>query len=271
MRARCRARTRRRCAMSARPEHSPTRALQSAFAAHLRDPAHAPAPADIEPRRMSVYTELFFNNVESLLAANFPVIRSLSSDDDWRGLVRAFYREHRCHTPLFTEIAREFIRWLEARAESQAGDAPFLAELAHYEWSELAVTLDEAEIEAVPHDPAGDVVDGIPVVSPLARVLAYRFPVHRISADFRPVEPPAQPTLILLARDRDDEIRFLEIDPLTALLFERLTRNTTMSGRACVEALLAELGRSDEAAQESGRAILRRLHERSALLGTRVR
>src|SRR5215467_11322326 len=164
----------RRNAMSVRPDTSPTRAMQSAFAAHMRDPAHAPAPSDIEPRRMAMYADLFFNNVESLLSANFPVIRTLYADNAWRAMVREFYREHRCHTPLFTEIAREFMRWLEARAEKAAGDPPFLVELAHYEWSELSLALDEAEIAAVAHDPAGDVVEGIPVVSPLARVLAYR-------------------------------------------------------------------------------------------------
>src|SRR5512142_2879372 len=116
--------------MSAQPDVS-TGALQHAFAAHLRDPAHVPAPAGIEPRRMAVYAELFFNNIESLVAANFPVIRTLYADDAWRDLVRAFYRDHRCHTPLFTDIAREFIRYLETRAEQNAGDWPFLVELAH--------------------------------------------------------------------------------------------------------------------------------------------
>src|SRR5262245_6273043 len=109
--------------MSARPESS-TGALQRAFAAHLRDPAHAPSPEGIEPRRMAVYSELFFNNIESLIAANFPVIRTLYDADAWRDLVRAFYRDHRCHTPLFTDIAREFIRYLETRAEDRAGDPP---------------------------------------------------------------------------------------------------------------------------------------------------
>jgi uncharacterized protein len=254
-------------AMSAAPELSPTHALQRAFASHLRDPAHAPAPADVEPRRMAVYTELFFNNVESLLAANFPVIRSLYADADWREFVRAFYRDHRCHTPLFTDLAREFIRYLETRGA--AGDPPFLAELAHYEWSELALAIDEADLADVAHDAAGDVVDGIPVVSPLARVLAYRYPVQHIRPDFRPDEAPVQPTLILLVRDRADEIRFLEIDPLTALLVERLRGNATLGGRACLDALLAELGRDDDALRASGLAILNRLRERDALLGTR--
>jgi hypothetical protein len=254
--------------MSAAPDLSPTHALQGAFAAHLRDPLRAPAPADIEPRRMAVYTELFFNNIESLIAANFPVIRSLYGDDAWRDLVRAFYRDHRCHTPLFTDIAREFIRYLESRG-ADAGDPPFLTELAHYEWIELALTLDESEIESIAHDPAGDVVEGVPIVSPLARVLAYRFAVQRIRADFRPEEAPAQPTLILLARDRGDQLHFLEIDPLTALLFERLHANSKRSGRAILCELLAELGRDDPAVFESGLAILRRLRDRDALIGTR--
>jgi len=219
---------------------------------------------------MAVYAELFFNNIESLIAANFPVIRTLYDDAAWRDLVRAFYRDHRSHTPLFTDIAREFIRYLEARAEANAGDWPFLVELAHYEWSELALSLDEIDLAKIERDGHGDVVDGIPLASPLARVLAYRFPVHRIAVDFRPTEAPPQPTLILLTRDRADALHFLEIDALTALLFERLQQNTTLTGRACLDALLTELGRDEPALRDSGLGILRHLRERDALLGTRL-
>jgi hypothetical protein len=259
--------------VSAPPDLVAAEALQRAFAAHLRDPDHAPAPPGIEARRMAIYSDLFFNNVESLIAANFPVIRTLYGEHEWRALIRAFYRDHRCHTPLFPEIAREFIRYLEARNGDDADGMridPFLVELAHYEWSELALSLDESDIADVAHDADGDIVDGIPIASPLARVLAYRFPVHRLSADFRPAEAPPQPTLILLTRDRGDELHFLEIDALTALLFERLQRNAEASGRSCVNALLAELGRDEPALRESGIAILHRLRDRDALLGTRA-
>ncbi|HKX55116.1 MAG TPA: putative DNA-binding domain-containing protein, partial [Xanthomonadales bacterium] len=34
-----------------------------AFAAHIRNPAVAPAPADVEDRRMQIYRDLFFNNI----------------------------------------------------------------------------------------------------------------------------------------------------------------------------------------------------------------
>ncbi len=245
--------------------------LQTAFAAHIRDPQHAPRPADVEPRRMAVYTELFFNNIESLLRTNFPVIRTLHDDASWHELVRDFYREHRSHTPLFTGIAREFIQHLEQRNERGAGDAPFLAELAHYEWSELALGIDEHDIARIAHDPDGDVLAGVPVISPLAHVLAYRFPVHRIGPDFRPDIAGAQPTLILLTRNRRDDVHFLEIDALTALLIECLQANRDHSGLACVEGLLKELGRGGEPVlRASGAAILHRLRERDAILGTMV-
>lgn len=219
---------------------------------------------------MAIYTDLFFNNVESLLAANFPVIRSLHDDVAWNALVRSFYCDHRSRTPLFTEIAREFIRHLESRAEREIGDPPFLLELAHYEWSELALTLDEHDVADVDHDPDGDLLTGVPIVSPTVRVLAYHYPVHRIRTEFRPDVPNEQPVLLLLVRDRNDDVRFLEIDALSALLIERLQANRENSGNECLTALLRDIGRTDDTGlQASGSAILQRLRERDAILGTR--
>lgn len=254
---------------------SRTQALQYAFTAHLRDPAHAPAPADVDPRRMQVYRELVFANMGSYISSNFPVIRSLYDDAAWDVLARDFLREHQCHTPLFPEFGREFLRFLEARAEAdrddpQARDPDFLLELAHYEWAELALALDEADIATIAHNPAGDPVDGVPVMSPLACVLGYRYPVHYIGPDFRPHEPSIEPTLLLLVRGRDDTVRFHEINALSALLIERLQANTGESGRACLEALLAQYDAATAAnLREAGLAMLAELKQQEAILGTR--
>lgn len=254
------------------PEYTLIQTQQFAFAAHIRDPDNVPIPSGIEPRRMAIYSELFFNNIESLLASNFPVIRTLYSTEAWRQLVRDFYRDHISHTPLFTEIGREFIRYLEARAEQGNNDPPFLIELAHYEWSELALSLDETEIIAIEHNPNVNVLEEIPIVSPLIRVLAYHFPVHCIRPDFRPLYADDQPTLILLVRNRNDAVTFHEIEPLTALLLERLQHNTTLTGAECLKQLLSELGRdADLSLYESGTAMLTELKAYHAILGTRTR
>lgn len=255
--------------MHAPPEPGRTHAMQYALAAHLRDPSAAPPPAGIEQRRLDVYAELIFNNVESLLSSNFPVIRTLHDAAGWRGLVRAFLRDHRARTPHFPEIGREFMTFLGARHAAGAGDPPFLPELAHYEWAELALAFDAAEIDAVPHNAAGDPIYGVPVVSPLAWTFVYRFPVHRIRADYRPATPPETTTVLLLVRNRGDTVRFVEINPLTQLLLERLQENRSISGLECLETLLVEVAPQHTAElREAGIAVMRDLHASEAILGT---
>ena len=255
--------------MSALPDRSRSQALQYAFTAHVRDPQENPAPAGIEDRRMGIYRDLIFCNVEQFIASNFPVIRTLYGEAEWNALVRDFLREHLCHTPLFPEFGREFLRHLEWRQEQGRDDPPFLLELAHYEFAELALAIDENEID-IAHDPHGDPLSGVPVVSPLACVLGYRFPVHRITAEFRPDSPPEHPSVLLLVRGRDDVVRFHEINALSALLIERLRENTQLNGEQCLDALLAEHGDTSAQLRAAGLAVLRELQEREAILGTRV-
>ena len=256
--------------MSASPDRSRAQVLQYAFTAHMRDPQENPAPTGIEDRRMGIYRDLIFCNVEQFIASNFPVLRTLYADAEWNALVRDFLREHLCHTPLVPEFGREFLRYLEFRHGQGRDDPPFLLELAHSEVAELALSLDENEIAAVRHDAQGDPLGGIPLVSPLACVLAYRFPVHRIAADFRPATVPETPTVLLLVRGRDDVVRFHEINALSALLIERLRDNAELSGEQCLNALLAEYGDASPQLRNAGIAVLRELCEREAILGTRL-
>lgn len=68
--------------------------VQANFTAHIRDPEHTELPFGIEPRRMKIYTELFFNNISDLLANGFPIIRSLFDDERWNQIIRQFMVEH---------------------------------------------------------------------------------------------------------------------------------------------------------------------------------
>lgn len=235
---------------------------------HLRDPQLHPAPAGIEDRRLAIYRDLLFNNVQDLLAGNFPVIRKLLGDECWRVLVRTFYREHRCQTPLFPEIAREFLRFVQERP-AQEPDLPFLAELAHYEWVELALQISEATIADIDHDPAGDVLDGVPLLSPLAWPLAYQWPVHRLGPGYAPTTPPETPTLLLLRREPDGNVRFSKLSPLAFRLVQRLGEAPTLSGREQLEALASEAGSTDLAAfLEQGTALLEQMRTSGVILGT---
>ncbi len=258
---------------AAPPEMSDTLAAQQdALAAHIRDPDGTPPPPGIEERRLKIYRDLFFNNVESMLAGNFPVLRRLYGDTGWTTLIRAFYRDHGCQTPLFTELAREFLRYLEARADTGAGndDPPWLQELAHYEWIELALQISEARNDDMPHDPDGDLLDGRPLVSPLAWPLAYVWPVHRIGPDYRPDAPPAAPTLLMLRREADGTVSFHALTPLSFRLLQRLDAEPALSGLEQLHALAAEAGAADtKALAHEGVAMLAHMRAEGTILGTR--
>ncbi|TYT25383.1 DUF2063 domain-containing protein [Luteimonas viscosa] len=250
------------------------RAQQVALSRHLRDPATAPPPADIEERRLAIYRELLYNNLQGLLAGNFPVIRRILDDAAWHALVRGFFASHRSHTPLFTEIGREFVRWLETR-DGDPPVAPWLPELAHYEWVELALQISDAEPRGdlqTDVDPASDPVqallDGVPLVSPLAWALAYRWPVHRIGPGFVPEVPPEVPTLLLVRRDASGEVRFAQLSPLAFRLLELLA-DGARTGRECLQMLASEAGSDTDSLLGEGGAMLARMRDEGTLLGIR--
>jgi hypothetical protein len=168
---------------------------QYAFAAHIRDPENVPAPEGIEDRRMAIYRELFFNNIRNLLSNMFPVLRKLHSDDKWHGMIRQFMQRHRAETPYFLQLPQEFLAFLQHEYEAQVDDYPFLIELAHYEYIELALSISEDSNNLEDIDPDGNLLHQVPVKSALAWVYAYQYPVHRITAEFIPTEPAEQPVL----------------------------------------------------------------------------
>ena len=247
------------------------RDLQRSFAAHLRDPQHNAPPPQIEDRRLAVYRELFFNNVASMLSSTFPVLEKILGRERWLRLARDFYAEHRARTPRFLEVPREFVEYLMQERGEREGDPPFLAELAHYEWVELALAIDAAEVPIAGVDPQGDLFDGRPVISPLAWTLAYRFPVQRLSPAFQPAEPPEQPTWLAVCRRRDDRVVFVALNALTARLLELIAEQEEKSGWELLTQIAKEVSHPQAGSFiDSGRRILDELRREEVLLGTRV-
>lgn len=242
---------------------------QQALAAWIRDPGNAPAPAGIEARRLKVYADLFFNNVSGLLGSTFPVVRAVLGDDGWHALVRGFLREHGARTPVFTELARELLRYLDDRADAGRDDPPWLRELAHYEWVELALQLSEARVADILHNRAGDLRRGVPVLSPLAWPLAYDWPVHRIAPDALP--EALAPVLLLVHRDADGSVHFHELGPLAFHLLHRIGDGESASGEILLRALATEAQAPDiEAFVDDGIALLERYRRDGIILGTRT-
>lgn len=243
---------------------------QYAFAAHIRDPENNPAPSGVENRRMAIYRELFFNNLHSLLGSTFPVIKKLHKPDKFRSLIRAFMVQHEAQTPYFLEVPQEFLTFLQREYELQDDDFPFLIELAHYEWVELALSVSEAVNDTTKVDPDGDLLQGIPVRSVLAWTYAYQYPVHRISEDYQPTEPGEALTFLVVCRKANDDMDFLELNPVTARLLELIEANEQHSGRELLLKLADEINYPDvEALLQHGAEAMQQMRQTEILLGTR--
>ncbi len=246
---------------------------QYEFAAHIRDPKNNPAPPDIEQRRMNIYNELFYNNVEGFMSNSFPVIQSIYGDHGWHDLIHDYFSIHHAHTPLFSEMPREFLKYLENDRDIQETDPPFLLELAHYEWVELALGLRDLENDLNSIDSNGNLLDGIPVKSSLAWSLSYHYPVHQISPAFQPQEAPESETYIVVYRNTDDEIGFMELNPVTARLLQLIdeTDNNAepKTGRDLLQIIAKEMNHPDpNVVIEGGLQAMQELRTRNILLGT---
>jgi uncharacterized protein len=237
---------------------------QYAFTAHLRDPKAHPRPAGVEARRMKVYTELLVNNIEGFLLACFPVLRQVLGARKWAKLVRAFFAAHRSRTPYFRQIPDEFLQFLQDEWTPSEGYPPFTLALAHYEWIELVLSV-STRSEARPLDPAGDLLDGVPLLNPVLANLRYDWPVQRIvpRRTIRPAE-----TFLLVFRDAADVVQFSEINAFTARLLA-LLETGTLTGRAALQQIADESGHPDPALViQAGGALLDDLRARGAILGS---
>lgn len=217
---------------NAKPSVEPTFfETQHRFTQYIRQPDQCPAPADVEQRRMDVYKDLFANNIKGFLADNFPVIQQMLDDDTWQTVVRDFFAHHPCHSPYFTQIPDAFIGYLQsdrAVAKQLIGDHPYILELAHYEWVELLVAIAEDD---APSNPALLNNDSIVSLSQAAYPLSYQYPVHTISPTQIPNETPEQPTFLMVYRNHQDEVVFLETNLVTHALLERIDANGSLAAQ----------------------------------------
>lgn len=197
--------------------------VQRLLAKHIRDPKTANGQFDA--RRLSVYQELFFNNVEGFLSNSFPVLKSLFDSASWQNLARRFFIEHSCESPHFIEISEEFLQFLSQTPE--ALPKPWMLELAHYEWVELAASISdvltekqrEEGIELISSLHSGStraealLSDWTLVLPQHCFPLAYNYPVHTVSSNNQSVAQQA--TFLIVYQIEEFEIKFLQSDALT--------------------------------------------------------
>ncbi|MFN3713452.1 MAG: DUF2063 domain-containing protein [Alcanivoracaceae bacterium] len=241
---------------------------QRRFAAHLRDPQHQPAPEGIEDRRLEIYRDLFWRNLEGFIRNGFPVLHSLLGESEWQALVRRFFADHRCQSGYFVDIPGQFLEWLSGADCDRSGLPAFVTDLAYYEWLELALGISTEEIPPVMPSAPADLLTGTPLLSPLATLMASHWPVHRISADHLPAAPLPAPVWLLVWRDRADQVQFMELNAASARVFQ-LLETEQPDGAVLAESLARELAQPADTLRPFLADLLRQWCERDIVSGIR--
>lgn len=220
-------------------------AFQKNYGQHLRSPNPDNAILkDIPKRRSQIYEELFFNNICGFINHCFPVAKSILSNQQWQHLSRVFFAQWRCSTPYFSEIPYEFVGYIKAKQNTL--DIPaWLPSLLEYEWIELDVDICNAaplkphaisESSSIQNDDLAENnknLDPRLFTTPTLQNLSFEWPVHKISNDFIPETPQA--TFLVVYRNSDHRVQFMEINAMTAALLEIIANQPTTAN----EALLA--------------------------------
>ena len=191
---------------------------QMAFTRHIRDPENTSCPNGISERGMAVYTEIVFNNIESSVSACFPVLKKVLGESIWLQLVREFFIHQPCNTPIFREIPEAFLAYINR----VSGLPPYVQNLAHYEWVELYLAYADEIIDWGEIDTEADLLDAPLAFVPAMALLSYDYPVHQISPETIPQAPLENPVQLLVYRDAEDKVKFIELNQMTAALIEDL-------------------------------------------------
>lgn len=231
------------------------RAFQLTLGKYLRSPETETLPSGIEPRRAKVYEELLFKNVSGFINSCFPVARSIIDDKTWTDLIRAFFVHWRARSPLFKDIPEEYLQFLQQSPFLQSLP-PWFFDLSHYEWVELYI--DTSSIEA-PNPQTGKITLNQPLLP-----LIYEWPVHKICLEFQPQSN--QKTCLIVYRNSDNEVRFIETNPATILLLQ-LLENEPLSASQLFENLALAFNRPCDAKFVGFcEAIVKDLSQQSVLL-----
>jgi uncharacterized protein len=192
--------------------------VQEAFTGFIRGKMPL-LPPGVSFKQMKLYKTLVINNLNEVLSPCFPVLTSILPQSLWVELVEAFLETHHGTTPLFHQVAREFVLFLK---EMILPDYPFCYALAHYEWTELDLETQQEQDTPIKTTKPFQLLDTPLQLNSTARLLHYSFDVEHIS------------TFLLVYRDIQDKVQFIKLNHLSATVI-RIMQEDKQSARQVIQ------------------------------------
>ncbi|MGP1716210.1 MAG: HvfC family RiPP maturation protein [Methylophilus sp.] len=208
---------------------------QAAFNAHLRDPAQQPKPQGANAKRIGIYREIVFNNFLASVSACFPVLLSILGKRRFKQLTRQCFASHHFCSPLFSDIPKALIDYLQTLDLAQHNLPSYALALAHYEWVELYLTKlsDFAKLpdNSQPITPVADIRQASDLAEAIVRLpaahmlLNYDYPVHQLSK--KHANLAAKSTYLLVFLINDCKVEFIQLNEITYVLLQRIQSEQT--------------------------------------------
>jgi len=216
-----------------------------------------------ELERWLVYRKLVQSTLRDAVALAIPrtIARLGALFDEY---FARFLGERGPATHYLRDVTNELLDYCAPLWATDARVPPWALDLARHEAVQIVVS---ALCERAVAEPLGELEleRGLRFVE-AARVVRYAFAVQRLSADEADRTPPdAVPTELLVYRDPEHDVRYLELTPLAAALLERL-----LAGASLKEAVLEACSETEQepgAALDGTARLLADLAERGVVLG----
>lgn len=246
---------------------SPFQEYQLAFTEYLRRTESDDNTEQKRPRQQQIYRDLVYKNINQCIADVFPITKNSIPEPDWETMIREFINVSRLQTPYFLEICQEFLAYLMHTRKPQPTDHSFALELAHFEWIQLAVHTANVSLSEYQHNSAFTECS-LWRASPLVVGLTYSYPVHIIDECYIPKEPGPQPTYLLVYRNRNDDLKVLEVDNLSLRIIQLLQAHENITHTQIFQLIATELGTNQEDVSAKALPILSMLAKNETVFST---
>jgi hypothetical protein len=173
---------------------------------------------------LNQYRRLIRNNIHNALEQAFPIAFTVLTESQWNTLVDDFHALHPAVTPQVWKLPEEFYRFVKANGYAKTFSLPFLNDLLHFEWIEIAVHTMEDQSPA-PYRSKGNKLTDSLVVHPEFRLIRMEYPVHIYAAE--EALQHAGDYYLLTFRTRNFDVQFIDLPALHAFYFEQIVQGKT--------------------------------------------
>lgn len=216
--------------------------------------------------RLLVYRSLVHGRFRGAIEATLPRTVALLGAQRLDAEIAAFLHARASRSPYLRDVAAELVVWAAARWAADPELPAHLLDLARHEllWLDVAAALDDEDADVRPDLS----LDARLVFQGAAVVARYGFAVHRATGEaVSDLAPAPGPVAVLVYRDREQDVRCLELPPIAAEILQRLVRDRATLRSAVVDGCAAAGAEADGDVLAGTVALLTDLAERGVLLG----